>query len=130
MITEIKSMSNLIEILESDKKIVVDYYAPWCTPCKHLLPIINKLSEINNDMLFIKLNVDNEEFSKLLDHINITGIPCIHFIYKKSIKNKVVGFNKDKINELTEEFKNKEDIGELMNLADFIDKISKENLEK
>ncbi|MBP3541635.1 MAG: thioredoxin [Clostridia bacterium] len=49
------------EVLNSDKTVVVDFYADWCGPCKMLSPTVDALSEELPDVAFFKLNVDNAQ---------------------------------------------------------------------
>lgn len=46
------------EVLNSDKKVVVDFYADWCGPCKQMQPIFEKVASQTEDVKFVRLNVD------------------------------------------------------------------------
>ena len=46
------------EVLNSDKKVVVDFYADWCGPCKQMEPIFEKVASETRDVKFVRLNVD------------------------------------------------------------------------
>ena len=46
------------EVLNSDKKVVVDFYADWCGPCKQMEPIFEKVASETKDVKFVRLNVD------------------------------------------------------------------------
>ena len=59
MATQQITDSNFEELLQSDKLIIVDFWADWCGPCKMLAPTLEKLSEKYNDSVTIyKLNTD------------------------------------------------------------------------
>ena len=77
-------------ILESDIPVLVDFWAPWCAPCKILSPIIEKISNVYGDNLkFCKVNVD--EASETANGYGITGIPTL-MIFKDGQKvNQVIG---------------------------------------
>ena len=56
-------------------KVLVDFYAVWCGPCKMLSPIIEEFSEKYNDIKFLKVNVDNE--LQLAQRFNVMSIPTL-----------------------------------------------------
>ena len=49
------------EVLNSDKTVLIDFYAVWCGPCKMLSPVIDKIAAENPDIKVCKVNVDEEE---------------------------------------------------------------------
>lgn len=79
---ENKNLTNLTddnfkkEVLESEKIVLVDFWAPWCGPCKKLGPIIEELAnEKNENIKFTKLNVD--ENKKMAGAYGIRSIPTV-----------------------------------------------------
>ena len=69
------------------EKVLVDFYADWCGPCKMLLPIIENVSK---DIKVIKVNVDQNE--KLSRQYGIMSIPCLLLFEKGKVINKNIGF--------------------------------------
>lgn len=67
------------DVLKSDKPVVLDFWAPWCGPCKMIAPIFEKLSAEIKTAKFGKVNVD--ENTSLAQQQGVMGIPCI-IIYK------------------------------------------------
>ena len=49
------------EVLNSDKKVLIDFYADWCNPCKVLSPIVEEVAKENPDLKVVKINVDENE---------------------------------------------------------------------
>lgn len=66
------------EVLKSDKKVLVDFNANWCGPCRMLRPVLDEISEENNNVKIVSINVDNNE--DLAMSYGIMSIPCLVLI--------------------------------------------------
>lgn len=63
------------EVLQSEKPVLLDFWAPWCGPCRMVGPVVEELSEECTDIIFAKLNVDDE--TEVAEQYNIMSIPTL-----------------------------------------------------
>ena len=68
------------EVLKSDKKVVIDFYADWCGPCKMMSPIIDQIAEEKGDSIKVgKVNVDeNQDLAMEYDVMTIPTIMIVN----------------------------------------------------
>jgi len=87
-------------LVNYDKKVIIDFYADWCGPCKKLTPHLEELETKHDDIIFLKVNVDNEDCNKLSELYDITSLPTLIFINNKVQNNdlKIEGFNLELLN--------------------------------
>ena len=78
------------EVLQNKVPVLVDFWAPWCGPCRIVSPALEKFSsEYSNKLKFAKLNVDdNQETAAQFD---VRGIPCMIIFSKGNELDRVVG---------------------------------------
>lgn len=78
------------EVLESDLPVLVDFWAPWCGPCRQVSPIVDELSEdYAGKLKVVKLNTDaNMETTSAY---GITSIPALYFFKDGEVVNSVIG---------------------------------------
>lgn len=89
------------EVLESDKPVVVDFFATWCGPCRMQLPIVEQFGEERKDVKVVKINVD--ENHELASEYGVMSIPNILVFKNGEMVHNVVGLqSKDRLAELVE----------------------------
>lgn len=78
------------EVLHSDKPVLIDFWAPWCGPCRMLSPVISEIAEEYGDKVKVcKVNVDDE--GELAAAFNVMSIPTLVVVKDGKVANSAVG---------------------------------------
>ena len=80
---------NINEVKQNKKKVLLDFYADWCGPCRMVSPIVDEIAEENPDYLVGKINVDEEP--DLAQEFGVMSIPMLVVLEKGEIVNSSVG---------------------------------------
>jgi len=89
-IIEIGDSSFDSEVLQAEKPVLVDFWAPWCGPCRAIAPIVEELAETFGDTVkFTKCNVDENPVTPT--KYGIKSIPTLIFFKDGKVMDKIVG---------------------------------------
>jgi thioredoxin 1 len=85
------------EVLRADKKVLVDFWAEWCGPCRMVAPVVEDIAKEYNDQIKVaKLNVDENQSTA--SRYGIMSIPTMLVMEDGKVKDKLVGYMpKDKL---------------------------------
>ncbi|MBI2649912.1 thioredoxin [Candidatus Woesearchaeota archaeon] len=78
------------EVLQNKEPVLVDFWAPWCGPCRIVGPALDKLSaEYRNKLKFAKLNVDDSQ--EIAAQFDVRGIPCMIIFSNGNELDRIIG---------------------------------------
>ena len=77
------------EVLEADGSVMVDFWAPWCGPCRQIAPMIDELAQENPTVKIGKLNIDDNP--GVAERFGITSIPTLLVFKKGEVAESFVG---------------------------------------
>ncbi len=78
------------EVLNSNKPVLLDFYADWCGPCRMVGPIVDQIANERSDVKVGKINVDEQ--SELASQFQVMSIPMLVVIKNGKIANQAVGY--------------------------------------
>jgi thioredoxin 1 len=74
---------NFEQVISGDKTVIIDFWAPWCGPCKMFAPTFETVSEDHPNVVFAKVNTEDEQ--ELAGYFNIRSIPTLMVFREKVI---------------------------------------------
>lgn len=77
------------EVLRSDKPVFLDFWAPWCAPCRMVVPIIEEIADERPDIKVGKINVDEQP--ELANQFHVMSIPTLVVMKDGKIVNQAMG---------------------------------------
>ena len=77
------------EVINSEKKVLLDFWAPWCGPCRMVVPIVEEIAEERSDIKVVKINVD--ENPELASRFGVMSIPTLMVMENGQVLKKAMG---------------------------------------
>ena len=77
------------EVLNSDKPVLMDFWAPWCGPCRMVAPLVEEIAKERSDIKVVKINVDEEQ--ELAMQFGVMSIPTLVVMKNGKVVNQVTG---------------------------------------
>ena len=77
------------EVILSDQKVLLDFWAPWCGPCRMVSPILDEIAKERPDIKVCKINVDEE--MELAKKFRVLSIPTLMVMQGGEVEHKMVG---------------------------------------
>ena len=77
------------EVVNSDRPVLIDFFAPWCGPCRMVVPIVEQIAEEREDIMVVKINIDEEP--GLASQFRVMSIPTLVVFKNGRVANQAVG---------------------------------------
>jgi thioredoxin 1 len=77
------------EVIEADKPVLVDFWAPWCGPCRVIAPSLEEIAEEKDDLRIVKLNVDDNQATAA--RYDVMSIPTLILFKNGEVAHKIIG---------------------------------------
>jgi len=87
--TEVTDINFQAEVLESDTPVLVDFWAPWCGPCRMVAPVLEEIAGERDDIRIVKLNVDENQVTAA--SFEVLSIPTLILFRHGQVAKKVIG---------------------------------------
>ena len=77
------------EVIESEKPVLLDFWAPWCGPCRAVVPLIDEIAREREDIKVVKVNIDEEP--ELAREYRVMSIPTLMVMREGKVVKKASG---------------------------------------
>ncbi len=77
------------EVVRSDRPVLIDFWAPWCGPCRMVVPLVEQIAQEREDIKVVKINIDEEP--ALASQFRVMSIPTLVVFHQGRVINQAVG---------------------------------------
>ena len=88
-ITEVTDSNFQAEVIESEQPVLVDFWAPWCGPCRAVSPVLEEIHNERDDLRVVKLNVDENQATAV--KYEVLSIPTMILFKNGTMVKKLIG---------------------------------------
>eukprot|EP00389_Voromonas_pontica_P001811 GDKH01002714.1.p2 GENE.GDKH01002714.1~~GDKH01002714.1.p2 ORF type:complete len:113 (+),score=30.02 GDKH01002714.1:165-503(+) len=103
-VRDIASKEELTNLKKSGAKIIIDFWAPWCGPCKVIAPKFKLLAEKFPDVIFVKVNADEGDGEDIADEHGLESMPSFMFFKGSEKVDELIGADPGKLETKVTEF--------------------------
>ena len=88
-INEVTDSNFQAEVIESEKPVLVDFWAAWCGPCRVVAPVLEEIASERDDLRIVKLNVDENQ--QTAANFEVLSIPTMILFKNGQVAKKIIG---------------------------------------